>query len=87
MQTENKLMYSADKSKRLSATLPGNGARKVLDNPQVQGINVEVWGIEPHEQEGKAIYSLQLECHNSSCLCTTEIKETMEVNIMNGNKV
>ena len=54
------------------------------DNPQVQGkvvapINVKVWGIEPQEQEGKAIYSLQLECHNSSCLCTTQIKETMEV--------
>ena len=91
MQTENKLMYSAHKNKSLSATLPGNGSRKVLDNPQVQGIavapiNVEVWGIEPQEQEGKAIYSLQLECHNSSCLCTTQIKETMEVNIMNENK-
>ena len=45
----------------------------------VAPINVEVWGIEPQEQEGKAIYSLQLECHNSSCLCTTQIKETMEV--------
>jgi hypothetical protein len=41
-------MSSANKNKRLSATLPGNGARKVLDNPQEQGItvaplNVEVW--------------------------------------------
>jgi hypothetical protein len=40
-------------------------------NPQVQGINVaplnmEVIGIELQEQEGKAIYSLKLECHNSS---------------------
>ena len=46
MQTENKLMYSAHKNKSLSATLPGNGARKVLDNPQVQGIVVapiNVW--------------------------------------------
>ena len=39
---------SAHKNKSLSATLPGNGARKVLDNPQVQGIavapiNVEEW--------------------------------------------
>ena len=54
MQTKNKLMYSAHKSKSLSATLPGNGARKVLDNPHVQGIvvapiNVEVWGIEPQD--------------------------------------
>ena len=42
------LMSSANKNKSLSATLPGNGARKVLDNPQEQGINVaplnvEVW--------------------------------------------
>jgi hypothetical protein len=44
-----------------------------VDNPQVQGIdvkplNVKVLGIEPHEQEGKALYSLKLECHNSSFL-------------------
>jgi hypothetical protein len=50
----------------------------VLDNPQVQGIdvaplNVEVWGIEPQEQEGKAIYSFKLECHNSSYLCTNKL--------------
>ena len=43
-----KLKSSAHKNKSLSATLPGNGARKVLDNPQEQGItvahlNVEVW--------------------------------------------
>jgi hypothetical protein len=42
------LKYVAHKNKILSATLPSNGARKVLDNPQVQGItvapfNVEVW--------------------------------------------
>ena len=71
--------------------LPGNGARKVLDNPQVQGIaiapiNVEVWGIDPQEQEGKAIYSLQLECHNSSCLCTTQIKGTKEIELMQESK-
>jgi hypothetical protein len=29
-----KLMSSANENKNLSATLPGNGARKVLDNPQ-----------------------------------------------------
>ena len=44
-------------------------------------------GIEPQEQEGKANYPLQLECHNSSCLCTKQIKETMEVDLMQGNKV
>ena len=43
-----KVKSSAHKSKSLKATLPGNGARKVLDNPQEQGItlaplNVEVW--------------------------------------------
>jgi hypothetical protein len=43
-----KLKSSAHKNKILSATLPGNGARKVLDNPQEQGtivapLNVEVW--------------------------------------------
>jgi hypothetical protein len=37
----------------------------MLDNPQVQGIDVtplsvEVLDIEPHEQEGKAIYYLKL---------------------------
>jgi hypothetical protein len=47
------------------------------DNPQVQGIdvtplNVEVLGIEPQEQEGKAIYCLKLECHNLSYLCTAQ---------------
>jgi len=62
------LMSSANKNKSLSATLPGNGARKILDNPQ-----------EPQEQEGKAIYSLQLECHNSSCLCTKQNKVTKGV--------
>jgi len=41
-------MSSAHNNKSFSATLPGNGTRKVLDNPQVQGIavahiNVEVW--------------------------------------------
>jgi hypothetical protein len=39
---------------------------------------VEVLGIEPQEQEGKAIYSLKLECHNSSYVCTAQNKETSE---------
>ena len=87
-----KLMSTAHKNKSLSATLPSNGARKVLDNPQVQGIavtplNLEVWGIEPQEQEGKTNYPLQLECHNSSCLCTKQIKETMEVDLMQESDV
>ena len=43
-------------------------------------------GIEPKEQEGKAIYSLQLECHNSSYLCTTQIKGTKEVDLIQGSK-
>ena len=41
-------MNSTHENRNLSATLPGNGARKVLDYPQEQGINVvplnvEVW--------------------------------------------
>jgi hypothetical protein len=47
-KTESKLKSSANKSKILSATLPGNDARKALDNPQEQGIivaplNMEIW--------------------------------------------
>jgi hypothetical protein len=37
--------------------LPGNGARKVLDNPQVQGITVaqfdKYWVSNPRGAEGK----------------------------------
>ena len=48
-KTKINLKSSAHKNRNLSATLPGNDARKVLDSPQVQGIvvapiNVEVWG-------------------------------------------
>jgi hypothetical protein len=59
----------------------------------VQGIdvtplNVEVLGIEPQEQEGKAIYSLKLECHNSSYLCTAQNKKISEIDLMiESNKV
>jgi hypothetical protein len=41
-----KLKSSAHKNKSLSATLPDNGARKVLDNPQVQGITVAPLSVE-----------------------------------------
>jgi hypothetical protein len=41
-----KLKSSAHKNKSLSATLPGNGAKKVLDNPQVQGINIASPNVE-----------------------------------------
>ena len=40
------LMASTHKNKNLSATLPGNGARKVLDNPQEQGITVAALNVE-----------------------------------------
>ena len=43
-------------------------------------------GIEPQEQEGKAIYPLQLECHNSSCLCTKQFKGTKEVDLVQESK-
>ena len=52
----------------------------------VAPINVEVWGIEPQEQEGKANYPLQLECHKSSCLCTKQIKVFKEVDLMQESK-
>jgi hypothetical protein len=38
---------------------------------------VEVLGVEPNEQEVKAIYSLKLEC-----LCTTKNKETNEIDLV-----
>jgi hypothetical protein len=55
--------------------------------PQVQGndvtpLNMEVLGIKPHEKEGKAIYSLKLECHNYSYLCIAQNKETSEIDLV-----
>jgi hypothetical protein len=79
--------------KALALRSPGNYTRKVLNNPQVLGINVarlnvEVLGIKPREQEGKAIYSLKLECHNYSYLCTAQDKETSEIDlVITSNKV
>jgi hypothetical protein len=57
------------------------------DNPQMQvigvaPINVEIMGFELQDQEGKAIYSHELEYHNYSYLCTTENKETSEIDFM-----
>jgi hypothetical protein len=40
----------------------------------VAPLNVEVWGIEPQEQEGKATYHVKLECHSSSYLCIKKVK-------------
>jgi hypothetical protein len=45
-KTKSKTKVSAHKNKSLSATLPGNGARKVLDNLQVQGITVATLNVE-----------------------------------------
>ena len=39
-------MASTHENKNFSATLPGNGARKVLDNPQEQGITVAPLNVE-----------------------------------------
>jgi hypothetical protein len=64
-----KLKSSAYKNKSLSATLPGNGARKVLDNPK----KYEYRSVGARR---KNHYSLQLECHNSCCLCTKLFKVT-----------
>jgi hypothetical protein len=62
------------------------------DNPQVEEIyvaphNVKVIGIEPEDQEGKAIYSLKLKYHNSSYLCTKENKVKREIDMMHENKM
>jgi hypothetical protein len=43
---------------------------------------MEVLGIKPREQECKAIYSLKLECHNSSYVCTAQNKETSEIDLV-----
>ena len=56
------LISSANKNKILSATLPGNGARKVLDNLQEQGIvvaplNVEVW-VSIHRSKKVKLFTL-----------------------------
>jgi hypothetical protein len=58
----------------------------VGDNPQVQGItkHLSMWKYEYRSTGArrKIYYSLQLECHNSSCLCTKQFKVTMEVCLM-----
>jgi hypothetical protein len=41
-----KLKSSAHKNKSLSSTLPGNSAREVHDNPQVQEITVAPLNVE-----------------------------------------
>ena len=40
------LMASTHENKNFSATLLGNGARKILDNPQEQGITVVPLNVE-----------------------------------------
>jgi hypothetical protein len=45
-KTKINLKSSAHKNRNLSATLPGNGARKVLDYPQEQGITVAPLNVE-----------------------------------------
>jgi hypothetical protein len=63
------------------------------EHHQVQGIdvthlNVEVFHIEPREQESKVIYPLKLERHNFSYLCTAQNKETNEIGLVTeSNKV
>jgi hypothetical protein len=57
-----KLKYSAHKNKSLSVALPGKGAKKVLDNPQEQGItiaplNVEVWVLIRRSKKEKLLLS------------------------------
>jgi hypothetical protein len=41
-----KLKSCACKNKSLSATLPDNSAKKILDNPHVQGITVAPLNVE-----------------------------------------
>jgi hypothetical protein len=49
---------------------------------------VEVLGIKPHEQEDKVIYSLKLECQNSSYICIAQNKtKTSGIDLLiEGNK-
>jgi hypothetical protein len=59
----------------------------MVDNPQEQGItiaplNVEVWVSIRMSKKEKAYYSLQLESHNSSGLCTKQFKVTKVVDLM-----
>jgi hypothetical protein len=44
---------------------------------------MEVLGIEPQEEEGKAIYFIKLYCLNSSDLCIAQNKETSEIDLVN----
>ena len=48
------LMASTHENKNLSATLPGNSARKVLDNPQEQGITVAPLNVEVGYRSARA---------------------------------
>jgi hypothetical protein len=58
--------------------IPGNGARKVLDNLQVgDRCSTSLCGTSGYrnaEAKGKAIYSLKLERHNCSYLCIAQNK-------------
>jgi hypothetical protein len=48
----------------------------------VTALNVEILGVGLQEQEGKAVYSLKLECHNSSYLSIAQNKETSEIDLV-----
>ena len=63
--------------KNLSATLPGNGARKCLDTHKYRGSLqfrcVSIVSI-PRGVEGISIYPLKYECHFPYYLCTRQTK-------------
>jgi hypothetical protein len=48
--------------------------------------NPKVIGTKMNKQEGKTIYSLKLECHDSSYLCTKE-NELREIDMMPESKI
>jgi hypothetical protein len=52
----------------------------------VAPINVEVMSIELREQEGKAIYSLKLECCNSTYLHKNKVTSGIDL-MISSNKV
>jgi hypothetical protein len=56
--------------------------QEATDDFQVKGIdvaplNVEVWGIEQKEQQGKEIYSFKLERQNSNYPCIKNLNMQM----------
>jgi hypothetical protein len=59
--SETKVSEKMQIRKGLTITLPGNGARKILDNPQVQGVVVAQFDkyrvLNTRKAQGKPMFS------------------------------